>query len=331
MRLAHANARSVDRVARILKLLGHPDRLRIVALLSRGELTVSELVSVLELSQPRVTQYIRSLEEAGIIDRLREGSWTFSRLRPECDGQSPLLSSVLSALPQDDPVLQADLSRLGSVRARRAQQSEQFFADVANNRGQLSHEYLPQSRTEAVLLDAIGDRHFDAMVDLGTGSGRMLALLAEHVSRGTGVDLSPDMLRVARHTLSEPRFGHLLVQQSDLTETELLDRSADLVTLHQVLHHLDRPADALREAARLLRADGVLLIVDFAEHDRDEFRDRYAHRRLGFSADEILTALEPLGFRNSVCHRVDSGEADRPDLLVWQAVRVCSAEMELAS
>lgn len=321
----------MEQVARILKLLGHPDRLRIVALLSRGELTVSELVSVLQLSQPRVTQYIRSLEEVGIIDRLREGSWTFSRLRPDADGLSPLVTHVLNALPETDPVLQSDMSRLSSVRAARAKQSEQFFADVANNRGQLSHEYLPQSRTEAVLLKEIGDRHFDFMVDLGTGSGRMLALLADRVERGTGVDLSPDMLRVARHTLSAPEFSHLQVQQSDLSATPLADNVADLVTVHQVLHHLDRPSDALREASRLLRPDGVLMVVDFAEHDRDEFRQDYAHRRLGFSETEIQTLLEPLGFTGTACHRIVSEEAGRPDLLVWRALRSNAPMMEIAS
>ncbi|MGB6228821.1 MAG: metalloregulator ArsR/SmtB family transcription factor, partial [Litorimonas sp.] len=132
----------MESFARTLKLLGHPDRLRILALLRRGELTVSELVSVLQLSQPRVTQYIRSLEESGVVVRLREGSWVFSRLTTNGSVASNLVRGVLDLMPDGDPVLVADLSRLRAVRAERAGRAERFFADVANNRGRLSHEFL---------------------------------------------------------------------------------------------------------------------------------------------------------------------------------------------
>jgi len=321
----------VEQFARILKLLGHPDRLRILALLRRGELTVSELVSVMELSQPRVTQYVRSLEDAGIVERLREGSWVFSRLRSDDDALSSLVRGVLKQLPSADPILAADRNRLEDVRASRATRAERFFADVANNRGQLSHEFLPKSRVEAIILDQLGERNFEFMVDLGTGSGRILALLSDRVRRGTGVDLSPDMLRVARYTLRDERFGHLFVQQSDLCQTPLADGVADLVTVHQVLHHLDQPLDALSEAMRLLRPEGVLLVVDFAEHEREEFRDQYAHRRLGFSEREIADQIGASGFHNVLCTRVDASDADHPDLLVWRATRTTTRTPELVS
>ena len=321
----------MEHFARILKLLGHPDRLRILALLRRGELTVSELVSIMELSQPRVTQYVKSLEDVGIVERLREGSWVFSRLRADGDAVSSLVRGVLKQLPDADPILAADRARLEDVRALRATRAERFFSDVANDRGQLSHEFLPQSRVEATILDQLGEHEFDFMVDLGTGSGRILALLADRVRRGTGVDLSPDMLRVARYTLRDEKFGHLFVQQSDLCQTPLADGVADLVTVHKVLHHLDQPAEALSEAMRLLRPDGILLIVDFAEHDREEFRDQYANRRLGFSEREIADQIGASGFYDVICTRVDASDADHPDLLVWRATRMTARASELVT
>lgn len=306
--------------ARILKLLGHPDRLRILALLAQEELTVSELVSVLQLSQPRVTQYVRSLEDAEILERLREGSWVFSRLKPASESDvADMVAGLIARLPEDDPDLHADLERLEQVRRDRSSRAEQFFADVANNRGRLSHEFLPQSQVEAAILSQLGERAFDFMVDLGTGSGRMLALLADRVARGIGVDQSSEMLKVARYTLSNERFGHLSVQQSDLKNTPLAENVADLVTLHQVLHHMDRPSAALREAARLLKPGGVLLIIDFAEHDREEFRSEFAHRRLGFEEDEVNDLMLRHGFESSPATRVTGSELTHPDLLIWQA------------
>lgn len=311
----------METIARILKLLGHPDRLRILALLQHEELTVSELVSVLELSQPRVTQYVKSLEDAGVVDRLREGSWVFSRLCVNSGISMTIVMGVLAKLPANDPVMAADRERLNQVRAVRADQANQFFADVANNRGRLSHEFLPQTKVESAILAQLDNRQFSLMVDLGTGSGRMLALLSDWVKSGIGIDLSPDMLRVARYTLSDERFAHLSVQQSDLARTPLGDGVADLVTLHQVLHHLDRPSDALSEASRLLAPDGTLLVVDFAEHDREDFRDQFAHRRLGFSPEEMSDLLSAHRFDNVRYETIAGADDTYPDLLIWRATR----------
>ena len=318
--------------ARILKLLGHPDRLRILALLSQEELTVSELVSVLQLSQPRVTQYVRSLEAADILERLREGSWVFSRLKPASESDiADLVAGLIARLPEDDPDLLADRERLEQVRRDRSSRAEQFFADVANNRGRLSHEFLPQSQVEAAILTQLGDQLFEFMVDLGTGSGRMLALLADRVTRGVGVDLSSDMLKVARYTLSDERFAHLSVQQSDLKNTPLAENVADLVTLHQVLHHMDRPAAALKEAARLLTPGGTLLIIDFEEHDREEFRTEFAHRRLGFAEGEVVDLMTRHGFEGSQVTRVAGCDQTHPDLLIWQATLKPAKQLETVS
>ena len=311
----------MESFASALKTLGHVDRLRILALLSQGELTVSELVQILDLSQPRVTQYIKTMEAAGILERLKEGSWVFSRLRRNNAGLSAVVASVLSALPKDDPVLQADQGRLDDVRAERSKQAEAFFTDVANDRGQLGHEYLPQADIEAAMLALLPVQDFDYMIDLGTGTGRMLEVFAPHIARGAGVDASVDMLKVARHKLAADAFAHISVQQADLNDTPLADGRADLVPLHQVLHFLDDPVLAIREAARLLAPGGHLLVTDFAPHRLDIYREEYAHRRLGFADAEIESAFADCGFTAVDSRTIVAPNDTTPTIKIWYAVK----------
>lgn len=315
----------MNAIATLLKTLGHADRLRILALLSEGELTVSELVQILGLSQPRVTQYIKSLEQAGIVERMREGSWVFSRLKRGQEYSSAIVAATLAALPKDHAVLSADTDRLSQVRADRSRQAEAFFASVANDHGQLGHEYLPQADIEAALLDFLPAQTFDRMVDLGTGTGRMLKLFAPHVRSGIGVDDSVEMLRVARHTLSDDAFTHVSVQQADLHDAPLKDGSADLVTLHQVLHFLEEPSRAVQEAARLLLSGGHLLVTDFAAHALENYREDYAHRRLGFNQDDMVQFLGEAGFALVATRILPAPNASTPDVKIWHAVKSSSA------
>lgn len=315
----------MDAIATYLKTLGHPDRLRILALLNQGELTVSELVQILSLSQPRVTQYIKSLEQVGIVERMREGSWVFSRLNRSAGSNSAILTATLAALSQEDKQLAADRECLNKVRAERSRQAEAFFASVANDQDQLGHEYLPQADIEAALLALVPGQSFERMVDLGTGTGRMLKLFAPHIRSGVGVDDSVDMLRVARHTLSDDAYTHISVQQADLQDAPLKDSAADLVTLHQVLHFLEEPARAIGEAARLLSTGGNLLITDFAIHDFENYRDNYAHRRLGFSEQDMSHVLSSHGFELVCIRTLPAADPFTPDVKIWHAVKTASA------
>ncbi|MGB0905998.1 MAG: ArsR/SmtB family transcription factor [Maricaulaceae bacterium] len=309
----------MENIAQILKVLGHPERLRILALLSRGELTVSELVQIMELSQPRMTQYINSLEKAGIIERLKEGSWVFSRLRRGNAAVTALVATTLSALPESDEMLQSDLARLEDVRAERSKAAEAFFANVANDRGQLGHEYLPQDDIERAMTAAVGDGPFDFMVDLGTGTGRVLSVFADKITRGSGIDNNTQMLKVARHKLASEGHDHISVRQGNLLNVPLETGCADLVTIHQVLHYLDDPSEAITEAARLLRPGGQLLIVDFETHTLDEFRETYAHRRLGFTDQDLGQWLGEHNLRLAPSTLIQSSDAKRPNVKIWSA------------
>ncbi len=310
----------MEEIASVLKVLGHPERLRILVLLSRGELTVSELVHIMGLSQPRITQYIKSLEEADIIERLKEGNWVFSRLRRGNDTISALVGAALASLPKDDNALLVDHRRLEEVRRMRAKSVEAFFVDVANDRGQLGDEYLPQGDIERGILSIIGQEPFDYVVDLGTGTGRVLEILAGQVRRGSGVDNNSDMLKVARHNLSGEGRQHLTVRQGDLYAAPLPAGTADLVTLHQVLHYLEDPQAAIFEAARLLRPRGKILIADFVSHSHEDFRTDYAHRRLGFSGADISAWMDTAGLELTETRLIPS-DSSRPDVKLWLGVR----------
>lgn len=321
----------MEKTAQILKTLGHVERLRILSLLSHGELTVSELVQILGLSQPRITQYINSLESVGIIERLKEGSWVFSRLRRGNAAVSAIVATTLGALPTDDVILKSDLRRLEDVRRARAVAADAFFANVANDKGQLGDEYLPQNDIETRMRDLAGEGPFKMMVDLGTGTGRVLAVFADRVARGSGIDNNVDMLKVARHNLAGRGHDHLTVRQGDLNVTPLEPAVADLVTLHQVLHYLEDPYEAILEASRLLMPDGTLLIVDFETHTQDSFREEYNHRRLGFTDEDIRAWGQNAGLSFGQVDSVIADDKSRPNVKIWQLKKLMQSKSLEAS
>ncbi|MEP6341692.1 MAG: metalloregulator ArsR/SmtB family transcription factor [Maricaulaceae bacterium] len=313
----------MDSLASILKTLGHPDRLRILAILSHGDFTVSEITKVMGLSQPRVTQYINTLEAVGILERLKEGSWVFSRLRRQNAKNWAIVSAVLSQLPDDDAVLMADFRRLGEIKTARAEAANAFFAQAANDQDQLGIEYLPREDIDAELRSLLGDGPHELLVDLGTGSGRVLTVLADLFGRGIGIDNSRDMLGVARHSLNKSELTHMRVRQGDLNNTGLVGSDASVVTLHQVLHYLERPAEAIAESARLLSDHGQLIIIDFDSHDFDDFRDRFAHRHLGFSDNTIATYFKSCGLTLSQTRTVETRES-YPNVKLWCGIKAAS-------
>ncbi|PIU05117.1 MULTISPECIES: metalloregulator ArsR/SmtB family transcription factor [Methylobacterium] len=276
----------------MLRAAAEETRLRILALLSDGELSVSDLTDILGQSQPRISRHLKLLVEAGLIERHREGAWAFFRLR---DAGTGLCESLLGRLDTALPPLSEDRARLAAVRTQRADAAQSFFARIAPKWDSLRSLHVPEATVEAAVLAALGGRPIGNLVDLGTGTGRMLGFLAPRAVRATGLDSSHAMLSVARANLERAGLSRVELRQGDIHAPPLPSGTFDLVVVHQVLHYLDDPARALREAARLVAPGGRLLVVDFAPHDLEVLREEQAHRRLGFAPDQITGWLTEAG------------------------------------
>lgn len=306
----------------LLRAAGEETRLRILALVRRIELTVSDLTAILGQSQPRVSRHLKILTDAGLLERFREGSWVFYRPLPK--PTSPAARAVADMVDDlqraSDPDLARDLERLEHIRAERASEAADYFERNADDWDALRRMHLPEADIEAAMRAAVGAEPIDVFVDLGTGTGRVLELFADQYGEGVGYDLSRDMLRLARAKLEAAGVGHAQVRQADILAAPRPSASADLVCLHQVLHYLDEPGAALAEAARLIAEDGRVLIVDFAPHDHEFLRLEHAHRRLGFTDAEARRLCARAGLKIMLTETLEA-EA-KPDALtvkLWLA------------
>jgi ArsR family transcriptional regulator len=293
---------------RIFAALADPTRTRILMLLRAMELSVGELAQVLGQSQPRVSRHVKILVDAGLAERRKEGSWVFVGLGAR-DRIEPLFQLVdrWAELDGDDPWTAADAARLAAVRADRAAAAERYFAGQAGNWDALRSLHVAESEVEAAIGRALGDRAIGRLVDIGTGTGRMLELFGPGAERALGIDRSPEMLRLARAKLAEAGLDADL-RQGDMYALPLGSDSADTVIIHQVLHYAQNPAAAVAEAARLLSPGGRLVIVDFAPHEREELRSADAHIRLGFADEAMLKHLEEAGLDGRVVEHLGGGE-----------------------
>jgi ubiquinone/menaquinone biosynthesis C-methylase UbiE len=285
-----------------LKAAGEETRLRVLALLGEAELTVSDLTDILRQSQPRISRHLKLLAEAGLVERFREGTWAFFRLA-EQGGGATLARTLLDRLDPADPVIARDRERLADVRAARAAAAQAYFRAHAAEWDRIRKLHVPDAAVEEAIRVALADKPFRSLLDLGTGTGRMLELFGRDVERGLGLDLSLDMLAIARDRLEQIGLKHCSVRQGDLYDLPLGNDTFDVVILHQVLHFLDDGARAIKEAARVLRPGGRLLVVDFAPHEQEFLREQFAHRRLGFAPETVtqwMTAsgLEPAMHRS---------------------------------
>lgn len=293
----------------IFRALADPTRLRILGLLRAMELSVGELAQVLGQSQPRVSRHVRILAEAGLCERRKEGSWVFLGLGDQCRTR-PVLAALddWAAVDAEDRWEDADIARLAAVRADRQAAAEAYFDLHAAEWDAIRSLHVPESAVEAAIVDMLASRPVGALVDLGTGTGRMLELLGPGAHHAVGIDRSPEMLRLARAKITAAGLERVDLRQGDLYALPLASGGADTVLLHQVLHYVQQPGAAIAEAARLLGVGGRLLIVDFAPHDREELRAQAAHARLGFADQQVRGWFENAGLRFAATRELKGGE-----------------------
>lgn len=284
----------LDLAVNLLKSAGEHTRLRLLALLSHSDLTVSDLIDILGQSQPRISRHLKLLSEAGLLERYQEGAWAYFRTVQD-GAPAEFIASLLAHMSEVDPQLVRDLERLETVRARRSAQAAEYFAANATSWNKIRSLHVDESQVEAAIVKLVGNKPFQALLDLGTGTGRILELLENHYTKAVGVDSSREMLAIARATLEKAGLSRAQIRHGDMMNLPTPDESFDLVTIHQVLHYLEDPARAIKEASKALRAGGRMLIVDFAPHELEFLRDEHAHRRLGFPTEQVSTWLEAAG------------------------------------
>jgi ubiquinone/menaquinone biosynthesis C-methylase UbiE/DNA-binding transcriptional ArsR family regulator len=308
----------LDAALAVLRAAGEPTRLRMLALLSEGELTVSDLTDILGQSQPRISRHLKLLVEAGVVERRREGAWAFFGLAEQ---GGVAISDTLGRLDRTDPSLTRDRERLGEVRAAHHAAADAYFSANAGRWEGVRSLHVAESAVERAILEAVGHGRIEAALDLGTGTGRMLELLGPRVGRAVGVDSNRDMLALARANLARAGIANAQIRQGDIFAPPVPAGSFDLVLVHQVLHFLDDGARAIREAARALKAGGRLLIVDFAPHGIESLREEHAHRRLGFSP-ETMAAWFAAAKLELLAHRdlpPPDGARDMLTVSLWTA------------
>src|SRR6266849_2607168 len=267
---------SMDELLAALRAVAETTRLRLLVLCARGELTVSELAQILGQSQPRVSRHLKLLCDAGLLDRFREGSWVFYRLSSNHPA-SVLMRDFVAACGEADETIALDLQRLAAIKRQRAEIAATYFRENAAQWHRIRSLYVDEREVEAALSEIIAATGPQDLLDIGTGTGRMIEILGPRVVHALGIDQSREMLAMARVNLERAGLANSIVRLGDMYQLPLADASFDAVVIHQVLHYADRPAAAIAEAARVLRPNGILVVVDFAPHALEFLREEHAH------------------------------------------------------
>lgn len=296
-----------------LKSIADPCRLRLVAILGRGEFTVQELTGILSMGQSRVSRHLKILSDAGIVTAKRQGTWSYYRV----GGENSFFSSLSPLLEQQ--LLSAegyekDLAAVARLLEERRRRSREFFDRNARQWDDLVKSLLPVPGylPELLISVPVGG----TLVEIGVGTGSLLPELVKRVDSLIGVDHSPAMLEEARQRLAEGGVGGVDLRLGEMTHLPLPDSSADCLLFNMVLHHAPDPSAVLHETARVLRPGGILLIADLARHERELVREQLADQWLGFEEDELAAWLEQAGFDGCSYKRIAGSDGQEAVLLV---------------
>lgn len=315
------------KLAARFQALADPTRLRILALLRAMELSVGELAQLLGQSQPRVSRHVRILSDSGLVGRRKEGSWVYLQLADPGRTES-LFATVQGLDPEAEQLFAADAARLDSIRADRAEAARRYFEAHAATWDSIRSLHIADAEIERAIASLLTDRPIGALLDIGTGTGRMLELFAPGAVSAIGIDRSSEMLRLARVKLEEAGISGASLRQGDMYALPLGDRCADSIILHQVLHYAQQPGAAISEAARVLAQGGRLLVIDFAQHDRAELKEQDAHLRLGFADDAMRGWFGAAGLELDRIERLGGGELS---VILWRGVKADAAREERAA
>ena len=308
-----------------LKAASEPTRLRLLALLLECELTVSDLTSILVQSQPRISRHLKLLCDAGLIDRFPEGAWVYYRLNDRGPGVS-LVRNLLKDIDPGDPQLVRDLERLEQIRKSHKEAANSYFDAAAREWDDIRARHVSEEAVEEAMKATFEQETFQNHLDIGTGTGRIIELFSDKTERSLGIDANPRMLSIARNKLAHDG-GRFQVRQADVynlsVQSNVIGKNYDLITIHQVLHYLDDPALALSEIGRVTAPGGRWLIVDFAPHTLEILRRDYAHRRLGFSDEQMQGWIESSGLTLSGVESLEPEEVSGEELTVtiWKATK----------
>lgn len=277
-----------------LKLLADSTRVRILCLLQREELSVAELQEVLDMGQSRISSHLGLLRQGELVHDRREGKKTFYAVNGEGDATTRQLLQAACAAVESTEQIAADRVNLNRVLEKRKQKQEQYFNSVA---GRLGKHYCPGRSWEAIGHFLLHLTPKIRIADLGAGEGLISQLFANRAEEVVCVDNSPKMVEFGRELAKKNGFSNLSYQLGDIEDVPLEDASVDLALLSQALHHAQHPQTALREARRILKPGGQLIIIDLLEHDFEKARELYADVWLGFSENTLYQLLKSAGFR----------------------------------
>lgn len=312
------------KLAALFQALADPTRLRILALLRAMELSVGELAQLLGQSQPRVSRHVRILSESGLVGRRKEGSWVYLQLADP--DRTERLFELSRGLDQEaEQLFAGDAARLDTIRHDRAEAARRYFEARAATWESVRSLHVADAEIEQAIAALLAGRPIGALLDIGTGTGRMLELFAPKADSAVGIDRSSEMLRLARVKLEEAGICGASLRQGDMNALPLADRTADSIILHQVLRYAQQPGSAIAEAARVLAPGGQLLVIDFAQHDRAELKERDAHLRLGFADDAMRGWFSSAGLQLDRIERLGGGELT---VILWRGVKPGTAEKE---